>query len=216
MHATHGSSYIFYVDSRRREDILPFEDAENAQAPPPPITPIIDPDLEYSIILVQRGWQHGYIDFSPMPEEYTSKNEQKFNCGRTLFVLISGRLAIHDGPKGPSFNLHSFVNTDFMRAFPVRVAREQGNVQLDSESGYDFFKDQQWLIIFDQDDISNQMDNISCNWKAFIGIWLLWRGYHEVPTTAMLEEGQLCIVSNGGRKVVFSSQTRNASPNREQ
>jgi hypothetical protein len=23
------------------------------------------------------------------------------------------------------------------------------------------------------------MDNISCNWKAFIGIWLLWRGYHE-------------------------------------
>lgn len=82
MQLTDRRIYFTWEHSRRREDIPLFEDTEDAQGPPPPTTPILDPDLEYLVIRERWSWQHsrfdsnslGYIDFTLMPEGYASEN----------------------------------------------------------------------------------------------------------------------------------------------
>jgi len=68
--------YFTWEYSRRRLDIPLFEDEENIQELPPPITPIVDTDFDRLIWLRHLNSTSnmvGYIDFTMMPEGFASE-----------------------------------------------------------------------------------------------------------------------------------------------
>ncbi|KAH9013274.1 hypothetical protein EDB85DRAFT_2098398 [Lactarius pseudohatsudake] len=74
MQLTDRRIYFTWEDSRRRQDITLFEDAENAQELPRPITPIFDLELQVMLWMAQHAPVEkdsvGCIDFTLIPEGY--------------------------------------------------------------------------------------------------------------------------------------------------
>jgi hypothetical protein len=64
MQLTDHRIYFTWEDSSRRQEISLFDDAENVQELPPPITPIDDFDFEHSIRVGQWSRRHSGYSFT--------------------------------------------------------------------------------------------------------------------------------------------------------
>ncbi|KAI9458950.1 hypothetical protein BJY52DRAFT_407774 [Lactarius psammicola] len=80
MQLTDRRIYFMWEDARRRQDIPLFEDAENAQELPPPITPTLVGEFQEPLWAGPEGLlgpgeriSVGCIDFTMMPEGYASE-----------------------------------------------------------------------------------------------------------------------------------------------
>ncbi|KAH9032737.1 hypothetical protein EDB84DRAFT_130016 [Lactarius hengduanensis] len=77
MQLTDRHIYFTWEDARRRQDILLFEDVENAQELPPPITPTLDREFQvppwFGRLGLIESVSVGCVDFTLMPEGYARK-----------------------------------------------------------------------------------------------------------------------------------------------